>query len=267
MSGLFRFFERTGAYWIFRLSWIDFIRRKDFYVVSACMVLFIINAVTIRLLGVPNRATALFLMSSGLTLAGILGIILAASFASRTFPEELERKTLIPLLAKPVSHGSVLWGKYLACASLSGLAYLLFVGATLLAVPMVAGQTTAALLQVVVLQLCALALVSALCLSVSLFFPFIIAAVFALIWYFASGSVLHMARQGLFGRIAPDGQAILGRLMALIPDASFLQQIESFAGALGPLPHGLFGSLVLYGLSWAGLFLVIAHWRLRRLWL
>jgi len=266
VTGLFRIFERTGTYWIFRLSWIDFIRRKDIYVISACMGLFVIGAVTIRFLGVPNRSTALFLMSSGFTLAGVLGIILAASFASRTFPEELERKTLIPLLAKPVSHGSVLWGKYLACVSLSGLPYLLFVGAVLLAVPMVSGQTAVALAQVVVLQFCGLALVSAICLSVSLFFPFIIAALVTLLWYFGSGPVLHVGRQALMCRVLPEWQTILERLIACVPDASLLQQIESFAGALGPLPPSLFGGLVVYGLSWVCLFLVIAHWRLRCQW-
>jgi ABC-type transport system involved in multi-copper enzyme maturation permease subunit len=264
MTALVRALSYSPSAFVIRLTWLDYVRRKDLYVVAVFMLLFLIATMTIRIIGIRNDSTAIFLMSAGLTLSHLLAAILAASFSARIFPEEFERGTLMPLMAKPIRRAEVLAGKLLACAGLALGSYLLFVGLTLVAVPMTPGQTWAALAQVTVLQLTGLALLSTMAMAISLYLPTVVTTLVVLLWYFGSSIVLNTIKDSLVPTHAAS-LAWAGRLLSCLPDATLLFHTECFANGSGALGGGLFAGLLLYGAAWIGVFLFWANWKFARI--
>lgn len=107
-----------------RLSLLDLYRRKDMIVV------FILCAVTL----VPMAFFAPFGVSGAsrqmnelaFLLIWIFSIFISMAVTNRLMPPEFESKTIFPLMAKPVSRATVLFGKYLGAVVASLSALLLF---------------------------------------------------------------------------------------------------------------------------------------------
>jgi ABC-type transport system involved in multi-copper enzyme maturation permease subunit len=102
----------------------ELVRRKDFYV------LFILTALITLLLGSVNFFNqdhiARYLKEVCLLLIWVAMLVMAVVTAARQVPSEIEGKTIFPLLAKPVSRGEVLLGKFAGCWMASGMALLVF---------------------------------------------------------------------------------------------------------------------------------------------
>jgi ABC-type transport system involved in multi-copper enzyme maturation permease subunit len=227
------------------------------------MLLFLGATAVIRVIGIENDSTAIFLMSAGLALSHLLAALLAVSLAARSFPEEFERGTLIPLMAKPVRRGDVVAGKLLACLSFVAAGYALFVALTLAATPMVAGQRVETLVQAVLLQTTGLALLVGMTLALSLYWPPIAAALVGASWYFGAGPAIHLMKGSLAVHHAAWAPWI-ERALSCLPDATLLSHAESFANCAGPLGNGLFAGLLAYGLAWTGFFVFWAGWKFSR---
>lgn len=108
-------------------------RRKDFYV------LFVLTALIALLMGgaglIKGGQFAKYLQEVCLLLIWISSLIIAITTAARQIPQERESRTLFPLLAKPVSRGQVVVGKFLGCWLATGFClavfYALFAGLAL----------------------------------------------------------------------------------------------------------------------------------------
>ncbi|HEY9173495.1 MAG TPA: ABC transporter permease subunit [Verrucomicrobiae bacterium] len=99
-------------------------RRKDFYV------LFVLTAVITLLLGSLNLFNddkiIRYLKELCLLLIWISSLVIAIVTTARQLPAERESRTIFPLLAKPVTRGQVILGKFLGCWFASGIALLVF---------------------------------------------------------------------------------------------------------------------------------------------
>jgi ABC-type transport system involved in multi-copper enzyme maturation permease subunit len=99
-------------------------RRKDFYV------LFILTALITLLMGTVNffndDRIVRYLKEICLLLIWISSLVISLSTAARQIPAERESKTLFPLLAKPVTRGQVVAGKFMGCWMACGIALGLF---------------------------------------------------------------------------------------------------------------------------------------------
>src|SRR5437870_198031 len=99
-------------------------RRKDFYV------LFVLTAVITLLLGsisfFNDPKIARYLKEVVLLLIWVAALVIAITTTARQIPAERENRTIFPLLAKPVSRGQVITGKFLGCWLACGLALLVF---------------------------------------------------------------------------------------------------------------------------------------------
>src|SRR5438128_4438924 len=88
-------------------------RRKDFYV------LFVLTAVITLLLGSANffndDKIVRYLKEVCLLLIWISALAVAIGTAARQIPAERENRTIFPLLAKPVTRGQVIVGKFAGC--------------------------------------------------------------------------------------------------------------------------------------------------------
>src|SRR5437667_1911593 len=112
---------------IFALSSIvikELYRRKDFYV------LFVLTAVITLLMGSVNFFSddkiVRYLKEICLLLIWISALVIAIGTTARQIPAERENRTIFPLLAKPVTRGQVVVGKFAGCWLACGLALLMF---------------------------------------------------------------------------------------------------------------------------------------------
>src|SRR5262245_62065523 len=99
-------------------------RRKDFYV------LFVLTAVITLLLGSVSffidPKIARYLKEVVLLAIGVAALDIEITTPDRQRPPEREIRTMFPLLAKPVSRGQVIVGKFFGCWLACGLALLVF---------------------------------------------------------------------------------------------------------------------------------------------
>ena len=99
-------------------------RRKDFYV------LFVLTALITVVVGsvsfFNDAKIVRYLKESCLLLIWISSLVIAIGTAARQIPAERENRTIFPLLAKPVTRGQVVAGKFLGCWLACGVALLVF---------------------------------------------------------------------------------------------------------------------------------------------
>lgn len=99
-------------------------RRKDFYV------LFVMSALITLMAGSAiffhDDKIERYLKELCLLLIWISALAIGVATAARQIPAEREQRTIFPLLAKPVTRGQVLTGKFLGCWLATGLALVMF---------------------------------------------------------------------------------------------------------------------------------------------
>ena len=112
---------------IFALAGIvikELYRRKDFYV------LFILTILICLIMGsvnIFNDAKVIrYLKELCLLLIWISSLVIAITTTARQIPAEREQRTLLPLLAKPLTRTQLILGKFLGCWIACGLVLLCF---------------------------------------------------------------------------------------------------------------------------------------------
>lgn len=99
-------------------------RRKDFYV------LFVLTALITLAAGSANffndTRIVRYLKDICLMLIWVSALLIAIMTTARQLPAERENRTIFPLLAKPVTRGQLVVGKFLGCWLACGLALVVF---------------------------------------------------------------------------------------------------------------------------------------------
>lgn len=99
-------------------------RRKDFYV------LFVLTALITLVLGSVNffndPKIGRYLKDICLLLIWVSSLVIAITTTARQIPAERENRTIFPLLAKPVTRGQVIAGKFAGCWLACGFCLLVF---------------------------------------------------------------------------------------------------------------------------------------------
>jgi len=94
-------------------------RRKDFYV------LFIITILICAVMGSINvfndKQVIRYIKDIALLLIWISSLVISITATARQIPAEKENRTLLPLLAKPLTRTQLIFGKFLGCWVVCGL--------------------------------------------------------------------------------------------------------------------------------------------------
>jgi ABC-type transport system involved in multi-copper enzyme maturation permease subunit len=99
-------------------------RRKDFYVL---FILTIIICLVMASMNVFNDTDIIRdVKDLCVLLIWISSLIIAITTTARQIPAEKEQRTLLPLLAKPLSRAQLIFGKFLGCWLVCGLALICF---------------------------------------------------------------------------------------------------------------------------------------------
>jgi ABC-type transport system involved in multi-copper enzyme maturation permease subunit len=99
-------------------------RRKDFYVLFVLTALITIAAGSVRFFQDPNIVR--YMKDLCMLLIWISALLITIATAARQIPAERESRTIFPLLAKPVTRGQVILGKFFGCWLASGLVLVVF---------------------------------------------------------------------------------------------------------------------------------------------
>ncbi len=126
------FLRQTGA--LVRLSFIELWRRNDIFAMLVLAVALMVPLSMASPFGAEGASR--YLDEAALLLIWAYSLFVSLGTGSRVFPPEFESRTIYTLLAKPISRGALLVGKYVGAvaASWSALAffYAIFVVASVM---------------------------------------------------------------------------------------------------------------------------------------
>ncbi|MGI8906769.1 MAG: ABC transporter permease subunit [Candidatus Sumerlaeaceae bacterium] len=211
---------------------LENIRRREFYVLLLFMGLFLLGAIVVRIVGIENAATANFLLNLGLTLAFGFAKLITLLTAARQFPDEMEQRTLYPLLAKPLSRSDYIIGKW-AASVLTGLVTLavLFLMAYI-PVPRLEQYSPTCLLQMLLLEVTSIAMLAALAILFSLLLPKAFNLVLLVLTVLAGGRLLALIRNRFMDSPAYD---VVRWITGYFPDFSRLDLLLRYTDGLPAL--------------------------------
>ena len=216
-------------------------RRRDGAVAALLAALFIAGLALARFVGVDTPATGTFLLNMGLTLAVVLSQLVTLLLAARQIPDELERRTLLPLLARPVRRSDVLAGKWAACVLTGSALFAVTALPVLLLAPRLEPCAAGTLLQALALHLLSLAFIAALATACSLGLPRAPGVFLAAALAFGATPLVRAARS------CP--------LVFALPDPGRVNLVARYTDGIAPLPAADFLLLAFYAVLWTALLL------------
>jgi ABC-type transport system involved in multi-copper enzyme maturation permease subunit len=240
---------------------VETVRRREFYVLAIFMGIFLLGAVVANIVGVENPATGTFILDLGLSLCLVFSQLVTLLTAARQIPDELEARTLHPLLAKPVSRGQCLVGKWLAS---------IFVGVFALALLLVMGWVPApkmeryhdlTLLQALLLQVAAFPVIAALALLTSLFVPKMLNIVLLAGIVFKGSTVIGLLQSRALGTPL---EGPVRWVTGYVPDFSHFNLIHAYTGGLEPVAAEALILRLLYAGVLSVAYLAAAIWLFNR---
>lgn len=244
-----------------KLSFIDLWRRHDMVGLLILSLSLMVPLAMATPFGAAGASR--YLDEVALLLIWAFSLFIALGAGSRLFPPEFEARTIYPLLAKPISRGRLLVGKYLGAvmASWSAVAvfYLLFFGSIALR-----GGTvlTFDMTQAFALHLAAVAIAVA----VSLLFSLVLSRSAAL----TLSAVLHVG-MFLFGRELPHYADAVSKPLAVVirsfyvlgPHIEFFDMRQRIVHGWGAVDGAVFMAAIGYAVVYVAILLWIAGLRLR----
>jgi len=99
-------------------------RRKDFYVLFILTIVICVIMASVNIFN--DNQIIRYLKELCLLLIWISSLVIAITTTARQIPAEREQRTLLPLLAKPLSRTQLIFGKFLGCWLACGLVLVCF---------------------------------------------------------------------------------------------------------------------------------------------
>ncbi len=99
-------------------------RRKDFYVLFIVTILICLVMASVNIFN--DAKIVRYLKEICLLLVWISSLVIAVTTTARQIPAERENRTLLPLLAKPLTRPQLIFGKFLGCWLACGLTLICF---------------------------------------------------------------------------------------------------------------------------------------------
>ena len=185
---------------------------------------------------------------SGLLIAVLLGVGLVAG--------EIDRRTIYPTLAKPVSRGAFVFGRYLGLLAMLGINVAVMMAALAAVLGAATYRMSGVAMTASLLIFVELALIAAAAMFFASFTNPVLASAFSLA-FFLIGHLL--ADLNAFRERSHSGLAksVTGALYHLLPNLELLNLKSQAANGL-PVPPGFTSSAALYGSAYASTLLLLA---------
>lgn len=248
-----------------RITFLEALRKKDFYVLLILTGLYALFAATILPLRKEDERIVTLLFSLGLTFSFASSAILVVVLAARQVPKEIEQGTILPLLARPLTRWQLLWGKFLACWLVGMISLGCFAVLIRLIMPTPRPFSEMLFVQTLLLKTAGLGALAALTLMLSLFLPEALNITVSVAYYFLWGVTFNIVQEGL--RQLGDGLGwFLGRALYVFPHLEVLNVSRICLDQAEPLAWGIVIPLVLYAAAYAAIALLAAHNLFEKRW-
>ncbi len=231
--------KRVGV--IARFSLLELLRRKDLAVLGLFAGISIVFLGLARVVGFETPSAATFTLNLALTLVTGLAHLMTLLMAARQLPDELERRTLFLLLARPVTRAEIFLGKSLAAWGTGLVLYFSLLLPVLILVPRLEPFEAGTFWQMLALIPPGLAITAALGMCLSLLVPKNMAIAF--------GAAL------LFGANTLGSWRGVGTLLHFLPVPSKLDLTLRYTDGALPLSGSAMALSVAYALIWSILLL------------
>ena len=186
----------------------------------------------------------------------IVGLLVAVLIGVSVVAGEVERRTIYPTLAKPVSRGAFILGRYLGLAFILTLMSAVMLGLVALTLRLSGYALSATAVSAALLILAELWLMASVAVFFSSFTTPILASAFSLS-LFLIGHLLTDLRAFAERMKTGAGKALVNGASRLLPDLELLN-LKSHAANDLPVAARYVASSLAYGLAWAGLLLVLS---------
>jgi ABC-type transport system involved in multi-copper enzyme maturation permease subunit len=242
-------------------SVLESVRRKDLYVAAILAVLMIGAASVIGRFGV--QGIEMFVKDVTLTVVNLLSVVLAILFAARQLPEEISRRTIYPLLARPISRFDLVFGKFLGALALSTLGLLLFAAIARGAFAYFGLAVGAIFGQYLLLRFFSLVLICALTIALSVFLTpqatVTVAALLAL-----GSSTFSRAILLVDQTMTAPAQTVLRAVYKLVPQLNLFDLSLKTSYEWPAIPGWVLAYLLLYGLLHSAVCLAVGTLKFSR---
>ena len=247
---------------IAKVVWLEMIRRKDAYVLLILLGVLLYALLTANIFGLGS--TVRYVLDLGLLMSWLFSIILTVGVSSRQLPDEEKRGTIYPLLAKPVTRGELIVGKWLGAWSVAVAASAIFCLVVAGVVRLRGGSFGWLTLgQAWILFVAGLAALSALCVALSTRFTSGAAASYGYVIMGASLLVLPRVPQFIVSAGGVRAGALLA-LYYLLPHFELFDMRLRVVHEWGNIPASTCALLLCYGASLSAVFLLLGWLGYRR---
>lgn len=244
-----------SLYLVGKSTILELLRRKDFYVLFILMAIYVAGVLVVALVGIENPSTAAYIMNFGITMAFYAAHILALILVVKQIPDEIENRTLYPLLSKPLSRTLLIIGKWGACAIGGFVSFLVLFLMGWVPTPKLDAYSFGLLTQAVILTFVSLSVLTSIGMLLSTFMPKGVNLVLTGLIFFFGAKVAgfiraHSMESGL--------ENIVRWASAYVPDFSIFNLMTRYTDGIGPLAIGEFFAIILVGASFTAFCLVIS---------
>lgn len=245
-----------------KLVFLEIFRRKDFYVAFVLIFVIVFYASRLNFYNVENIVR--YLREIGLAMIFLSSVLIIVPLAARQYPQESEHRTLLVLMAKPVSRFQFVCGKFLGSA-LAGIAcFLIFYGVfVLITIPRSADLSWVLILQTGFLFCLSLLVLAAMASALSYVMTF--PATVTLVWILYL--LINTYGPGL--NKIPQEAFWLSRYLAnffyyVFPHFEFFDMRQRLIHQWDPISGGLLLFLTVYALVYVAFFLLVGWLKFRR---
>lgn len=252
-------FRQFGS--LVRLSFLELWRRNEIFAFLLLALALMVPLSSASPFGASGASR--YLDEIALLLIWAFSLFIALGTGSRLFPPEFDSRTIYPLLAKPVSRGRLLIGKYLGAVAATVSAvlffYAIYLGSTLLR----GGSISAEILQGIALHL----VFAAFAVAVALLFSLLVSRGASLV---LSGILL--VGMFFFGRrlldysesVAFPVNWLVRAFYVVFPHVEFLDMRQRMIHGWGAVDCGVFAVVLLYAAVYISLLLSVSVLLLKR---
>lgn len=193
---------------------LESVRRKDMWVLAILGVLIMGSAGALGFFG--TKGLEVFMKDLAVSVLGLFSSIVAVLTSARMLPEEIQRRTLYPLLARPISRFDLMFGKFLGAVVVTWIAFLLLAGLTAIVLAWFHVSFEPVMAQYVFAKMLGLAVLCCVTLALSAYMTPSGAATLSLVLAFGSSMIVRGLVMA-YESAAPPAQAMFKFVNAALP--------------------------------------------------
>jgi ABC-type transport system involved in multi-copper enzyme maturation permease subunit len=248
-----------------RLSILETLRRKEFYVV---LVLVFLLAIGMLITHPGGTGAGRFAKDVVMQVIWLASFALCAPLAARQIASDMEQKTVYVLMSRPIHRWQYVFGRTAGAAAASIICFvsMFAVLVTMLTLKHAGGIADPSLWQAFALQVVALVM---LC-SIAMLFSTSGTPAGAVTFSFIVVGVMRYAAGGLMQKITAMegfGRGMVWALFVALPHFEFFNINQRTVHGWGPLPNTLFLQVLAYGLVYSIFATAFASYLFKKRWL